>query len=191
MSEVFSFRWGIPLLDGGHTDIPNFMLDNYAQAGVSRSEFLTIIHLARYQYESRDAECRPSVATVAEQMGYSVRGLQKVLAGLEKRGLLARRPRAGRTTIYDFTGFSRAVLEVSTEGVNPSSGVNWGSGVNPSSGVGVNPSSPEEEKTRRKEEEKERPVRARGKCGRTVPAEGCLGNGSVICVECDLLYKGA
>jgi len=181
MSETFSFRWGIPLLDGGHTDIPNFMLDNYAQAGVSRSEFLTIVHLARYQYESQGSECRPSVATVAEQMGYSTRGLQKVLAGLEARGLLARRLRPGRTTLYDFSGFSRAVLEVSTGGVNSSSGVNC------DSGVGVNPSSPEEEKTRRKEEEKE--TRARGKCGRIVPAGGCLGDGARICFECDFLYK--
>jgi hypothetical protein len=112
--ESFSFRWGIPLLDDGHTTIPNFMLDNYAQVGVSRAEFLTIVHLARYQYESRDAECKPSVATVARQMGYTRRGLRKLLAGLEERGLLARHFRSGETTIYDFSGFSRAVLELST-----------------------------------------------------------------------------
>jgi len=148
------------------------MLDNYAQAGVSRSEFLTIVHLARYQYESRSAECRPGVATVARQMGYSVRGLQKVLAGLEERGLLARRFRPGETTVYDFSGFSRAVLKLSTKGVNSSSGVNPSSppgvnpssppGVNPSSGVGVNPSSPKEEKPRKKEEEEKKKEAAAG-----------------------------
>jgi hypothetical protein len=138
MDEVFSFRWGIPFLDGGRTDIPNFMLDTYTQAGVSRSEFLAIVHLTRYQYESRDAECRPGVATVAEQMGYSVRGLQKILAGLEKRKLLVRLFRPGETTLYDFSGFSRTVLELS-KGMD--------------SGSGVNSSSPKEERTRSKAKE--------------------------------------
>lgn len=166
--ETFSFRWGILLLDGGYTDVPNFMLDNYAQAGVSRPEFLTIVHLARYQFESRASECRPSVATVAQQMGYSARGLQKILAGLVERGLLARRPRRGKTTVYDFSGFSRAVLKLST---------------------GVNPSSPEEEKVRRKEEEEEKNG-ATAPCGR-VMLEGvrCLGDGSEICDGCDLLIE--
>jgi len=110
--ESFSFRWGIPLLDEGDTRIPNFFFDHYTEAGVTRMEFLTILHLARYQFEKAGSECRPSVGTVARQMGYTVRGLQKVLAGMERRGFLARHYRSGRTTIYDFTGFSRAILAI-------------------------------------------------------------------------------
>jgi len=109
-SAPFSFRWGIPLLDGGFTNVPNFFFDHYTEAGVSRMEFLTILHLARYRFERPDSECRPSIPTVARQMGYSVRGLRKVLAGLEERALLARHHRPGKATIYDFSGFSRAVL---------------------------------------------------------------------------------
>lgn len=90
--------------------MPNFFFDRYTEAGVSRAEFLTILHLSRYQYEKANSECRPSVTTVAAQMGYSVRGLQKVLAGMERRGLLKRRYRAGRATIYDFKGFSWTLL---------------------------------------------------------------------------------
>lgn len=110
--EGFSFRWGIPILDDGSTHIPNFILDNYTAAGVTRSEFLAIVHLARYQYESADGECRPSVGTVARQMGYTRRAMRKILAGLEERGLLERHYRTGDTTVYDFTGFSRAVMAV-------------------------------------------------------------------------------
>ena len=110
--ETFSFRWGIPLLDHGDTRIPNFILDNYTRAGVSRVEFLTIVHLARFQFESADACCKPSVGRVARAMGYSSRSVQRILADLEKRGLLVRHYRAGETTIYDFSGFNRAVLEV-------------------------------------------------------------------------------
>jgi hypothetical protein len=110
--ETFSFRWGIPLLDDGRTPIPNFMLDHWHETPVTRIEFLAIIHLARYQYERAGSESRPAVGTVAEQMGYgSDRGLQFVLASLEKKGLLVRCYQEGKPTIYDFSGFSRAVLE--------------------------------------------------------------------------------
>ena len=114
--DTFSFRWGIPLLDKGRTDIPNFILDHYTEAGVSRVEFIAIIHLARYQFESPESECRPSVTTVAKQMGLTVRRLQQIFAGLEKRGLLIRHYRCGQTTVYDFGNFSRAMLafELST-----------------------------------------------------------------------------
>ena len=110
VDQPFSFRWGIHLLDQGDTRVPNFFFDRYHEAGVSRTQFLTILHLSRYQYETQGSECRPSVKTVARQMGYTTRGLQKVLATMEKAGLLTRHYRTGQTTIYDFTGFSQAIL---------------------------------------------------------------------------------
>ena len=112
MSEKFSFRWGIPLLDAGDTRIPNFFFDRYIEAGVTRTEFLTILHLARYQFEKPSAECRPSMETVAVQMGYTVRGLRKKFAAMEKKGLLQRLYRPGKTTLYDFSGFSKRVMEL-------------------------------------------------------------------------------
>jgi len=159
--EVFSFRWGIPLLDQGDTRIPNFILDNYTRAGVSRAEFLTIVHLARYQFESADAECRPSVATVARAMGYSGRrGLRKVLAGLEERGLLVRHYRTGETTVYDFTGFSKAILGVLSTGGEPQFLPNelreepqFLGGEEPQFLGGRNPSSAKEEKEEEKQQE--------------------------------------
>lgn len=109
--ETFSYRWGIKLLDDHFTSVPNVFFRHYAQAGVARHEFLLLLHLASYKYESKNGECRPSLATVAREMGYSgERGLQKTLGDLEERGLLRRHYRQGKTTIYDFSGFSRAVL---------------------------------------------------------------------------------
>ena len=113
--ETFSFRWGIPLLDEGHTSIPNFFFDAYMQTGVTRIEFLLILHLARYQYETPGSECRPSVPTVAKQMGYSKRTIQRLLGSLEEKGMLVRYPRTGDCNIYDFSGFSRAVLTLAVD----------------------------------------------------------------------------
>lgn len=111
--EKFSFRWGIPLLDGGTTFVPNFFFDTYIKIGVTRNEFLVILHLARYQYEMPNSECRPSVGTIATQMDYSCRGLQMILASLEEKGLLIKHFRTGQPTLYDFSGFSKKIQALS------------------------------------------------------------------------------
>jgi len=120
--ELFSMRWGIPILDEGHTTIPNFFFDHYTEVGISRSEFLLILHLARYKYETPGSESRPSVPTVAKQMGYSKRMVQKLLAGLEERSMMVRHFQDGRPTIYDFAGFSRAILKAALLDENDCSG---------------------------------------------------------------------
>ena len=111
--EKFSFRWGVPILDKGTTTVPNFFFDSYIEAGATRTEFLAILHLARYQYETPNSECRPSVGVVAKQMGYYDRkGLQLVLAKMEKKGLLVKHFRTGQATIYDFSVLSKKVLAI-------------------------------------------------------------------------------
>ncbi len=147
--RAFSSRWGISTPRHRYVRVPNYFFDCYAEAGVTGPEFLLILHLARYQFEKPGSRCCPSVETVARQMGYSVRGLQQVLARLEERGLLVRHYRHGHTTVYDFSGFGRAVQAVKQSAeVNPSSPPEP-SGGEPQFGGGVNPSSPEEEHTLR------------------------------------------
>ena len=111
-TETFSFRWGIPLDEVGHTPIPNWMFDYYAEAGVKQGEFLLIIHLARYAYERPGTVCCPSVETLAAQLGITPRALRQRLSEMEERGLLARQYRPGQTTVYDFTPFSEQVRRV-------------------------------------------------------------------------------
>jgi hypothetical protein len=111
-NDDFSFRWGIPMLDSGYTTVPNIFFDYYGQAGLSRQEFLLILHLSRYRYEREGSECRPSLGTVAAQMGYSgKRQVRKMLADLEKRGLLERHYRVGQPSILDFTNAAKAILK--------------------------------------------------------------------------------
>jgi hypothetical protein len=117
--ERFSFRWGIDILDCGYTTIPNWILDHYHEVDVSYKEFALIVHLARYAFESPEGECRPSVKVVATAMGIHPRSVQRSLADLEDRGLLTRRYRLGKPTIYDFKGFSKAVFRVAYEAETP------------------------------------------------------------------------
>jgi hypothetical protein len=71
--DTFSFRWGIDVLDSGFTTIPNWMFDSDVEAGVSQTEFLTVLRLTRDAYERPDSECSPSLTTVADQMGVTPR----------------------------------------------------------------------------------------------------------------------
>ena len=106
----FSKRWGIPVRkDEGFTQVYNFLLHHYHRIGVKPVEFIVILHLASYKYESAGSECRPD--TIAEQMGFTRRYVRKIIADLEGRGLLQRQLRPPRTTKYDVSGFGRAVLE--------------------------------------------------------------------------------
>ena len=109
--ERFSFRWGIPWLDSGYTTIPNFMIRHYAEVGVSRSEFLVIIHLAVYHYESAQGQASPSLETIAGEMGYQDSSAVRYhIRNLEAKGMLTRHLRTGDTSVYDLAGFSRKVL---------------------------------------------------------------------------------
>ena len=110
MDETFSFRWGIPLLDEGHTVFPNHFFRVYHQV-ISKEEWLFICHLATYKYESRNGECRPSLATVAKEMGYAAwRSAFRLKEKLQKAGYLRVISHKGRPSTYDFTALSRALM---------------------------------------------------------------------------------
>lgn len=107
--ESFSFRWGIDILDSGFVSIPNVFFDHYAQV-CSYKEFCIILHLARYQFEKAGSECRPSLQTIAEQMGVQVLAIRKSIKDLERRKLLSIARVPGKPSVYSFAGFSKAIL---------------------------------------------------------------------------------
>ena len=153
--ERFSFRWGISLLDEGMTVVPNFFFDTWARVGVTQSEFLFILHLARYHYESELGEARPGLETVARQMGRSVRTVQRLRLSLEGKGLLRVTPRMGTSSVYDLAAFSEACLACYLDGGAVSRSATdltpKMSGGDTSVTRGVTLVSPEEQKTRTRE----------------------------------------
>ena len=110
----FSFTWGLDLLnDIGHTRIFNFMLRRYTMLGLSRLEMLCLIHLASYHYESPIGESKPSLVTIAKQMGYSHRRhVSRLVAGLEHKGMLSVTRRLGDTSIYNARPFAVAAFRL-------------------------------------------------------------------------------
>lgn len=112
MSTKFDFRWGLPELDDeGYVHVYGFMLRNYAHAGVTRDEFLCIVHLAAYHYNSIKGQSRPSLATIAAQMGYGhENSVRRLVQSLERKGMLAVTRRDGKPSVYDASGFAKKML---------------------------------------------------------------------------------
>lgn len=108
--ERFSFRWGIPWLDKGFVTVPNFFFETYVEVGVTRMEFLFILHLARYKFDSPQGRSRPSLPTIAKEMGLSVRRVQQLRASLEEKEWLVVKERAGRPSEYDFQSLAGVLL---------------------------------------------------------------------------------
>lgn len=106
MTDI-SFRWGIPLLDSGFTTIPNHFFRVYSQV-ISKDEWGFICHLASYKYESAGSECRPSLTTIAKEMGFKdARSVRRLREGLEAKKLLHVTHQSGRPSIYDLTPLSK------------------------------------------------------------------------------------
>jgi DNA-binding MarR family transcriptional regulator len=112
----FSFRWGIAILDAAQqfTPIYDFLLKNYAKLGVTRQEFLAIVHLASYHYETARGQSAPSLRTVADEMGYSDRrSVQKLIKSLEAKGMVrVHRAQRGKPSVYDLSPFAEACLNL-------------------------------------------------------------------------------
>ena len=124
----FSFRWGVDLFDDQRTPIPNWILEYYHQVewqgvdgdgqpargvGISNTEMMFIIHLASFKYESEKGVASPSLTgTIAQRMQYrSNQGIINVEKGLVNKGLLLVEKRSGKTSVYDFTPFSQAIIK--------------------------------------------------------------------------------
>ncbi len=163
-NQGFDFRWGVPLLDNqpGFAKVYEFMLDHYAEV-VTRDEFLCIIHLARYHYNSERGESRPALATIAKQMGYGHKNsVYLLVSSLENKGMLAVTRRSGFTSVYNaapFTLHMMALAGITTEGVTTHCGgsvtTHCGGGITTHCERESQPLVPEEEKDKGKKKKKQ------------------------------------
>ena len=112
MDRPISFRWGIPWLDFVYTTIPNFFFRRYVEVGITRDEFLFVLHLASYKFESPRGQARPSIPTIAVEMGCSKRHVQRLRAALVEKALLIVTERPGRPSQYSFENLAIRLLQL-------------------------------------------------------------------------------
>lgn len=110
----FNFTWGLPELEGfGYVQVFQFMLRTYADLGLTRLEMLAIIHAASYHYNSPGGESRPSLQTIADEMGYADKAkVSHLFTGLEEKGMLIVNRTPGKPNVYDASPFARKAFQI-------------------------------------------------------------------------------
>ncbi|HEX6293395.1 MAG TPA: hypothetical protein VFZ66_29710 [Herpetosiphonaceae bacterium] len=116
MNDHFSFRWGIHVLDKlKFVPVYDFLLDSYAELGISPAEMMFIIHLSQFHFESERGRATPSLATIGKRMGYADAQMPRRLAkSLKQKGMLEviDHGSEGKPNEYNFAGFSRRAWEI-------------------------------------------------------------------------------
>lgn len=168
----FNFRWGLPELDNKDgTTIPGFILRGYAQLGVTRDEFLCIVHLSAYHYNSPKGRSNPSLSTIAKQMGYAHKNsVWRLVQSLSEKGMLKIERRHGATSTYNVRAFAVACKKLSHKTVTLEGDTLQGDTPQGDGGVtleGDTPSHPSviEEREEEREAKKENPTSRKRESG--------------------------
>ena len=64
-------RFGVELLEDGHTAVPNLVLNNYAKLGITPAEMMLAVHI--WQYWWTEKQPYPSLQAVADNMNATCR----------------------------------------------------------------------------------------------------------------------
>lgn len=112
--EGFNFTWGLSDLDDlGFVQVYQFMLRSYAQLGITRQEMLVIIHLASYRYNSPKGESRPSLQTIADEMGYGHKNrVSELVNSLSEKKMLIIEQVPGQPSVYNMAPFAYAAMAI-------------------------------------------------------------------------------
>ena len=122
----FNFRWGAPWLDDkGYIQIPGFIKRHYAKLGIKPAEMMLVAHLSSYKYNTPNGKSRPSLKTIAEEMGYAkdspVRRMVKRLEELDV--LTVDRSRRGEPCTYDFKKLANKCMAIELASLPPDEGI--------------------------------------------------------------------
>lgn len=195
--DNYSFTYGIDVSGDGYVRIFQYMLDYYADLGITNTEMMAICHLASYHYESPYSKgARPSLATIARKMGYQdTTSVSRLLNGLAERGWITIRRSAGKPNQYDVAPMVRTAKRMyMVDGLKALDEEGVGENVNPqtlrvdNSAKGPLAKMPTEEEKKEHEGgvEDQYTIHYHYKDHSRVQAEGTRGKGpwSVLCISC-------
>ena len=103
MSETsIQERWSHEIAKRGFTQVPTNFLWHYANLGLTPTDAMIVIHIMACKWDRRDPF--PSTTRISKELGLSKSQVRARLARMQKNGILQRKLRSGRTTIYDLSG---------------------------------------------------------------------------------------
>jgi len=85
-------KWGKPVMNQGFCIIPSLLLRAQRRLGLNSTQLTVLMHLADFWWDV-NRKPYPSKETLAERMNLSARQVQRIIAELEKAGLVKRTQR--------------------------------------------------------------------------------------------------
>lgn len=82
-------KWGRTLDHTGFQIVPNLLLVQQGNLGLSATDVVVLLHVNRFWW-TRDQDPYPSTTRIAEQMGLHVRSVERCLNRLEAKGVVRR-----------------------------------------------------------------------------------------------------
>lgn len=110
--DRISFRWGIKQLDHGNVIIPEPIYRYAGKLGVTGNQFVLIVQLAAFKYESEGSVACPSFQTLADRMGISRRRVMELVDQLEAAGWLSVTRRTTYRNEYSLEKFAQACWDL-------------------------------------------------------------------------------
>jgi len=109
-------KWGEPLILAGWTCLPNVVFQNQKELDLSPTDINILLHLLSYWWEPGSLP-HPSKVTIAGQMDMDPRSVQRRIAAMEQKGLIARVGRNGpsrgtQSNFYRFDGLIEKATEL-------------------------------------------------------------------------------
>ena len=112
-------KWTKPLWAAGWSGIPNIIIERQRALGLEPIDVNIILHLTQYWWRA-DNPPSPSVKTIADALGLSVRTIQKRIKALECANLIERVERregkyGSQTNLYKLDGLIKAATPFAEE----------------------------------------------------------------------------
>ena len=118
-SRASEEKWSKPVMDMGFCIIPSLLLRAQRRLGLNPTQLTVLMHLSDYWWDV-NRKPYPSKKALAERLNLSPRQVQRIIASLEKAGLVARIERRAvnkgkLSNEYDLSGLVKRLKKLEPE----------------------------------------------------------------------------
>ncbi len=109
-----SKKWGGEIIHFGWTAIPNALLRNMGALDITPTEMVVICYLIMFWWE-KDRLPFPSIMKMATELGTSSKTIERKLDSLEKKLLIEKTERQGKSNQYDLSPMISRLADILRE----------------------------------------------------------------------------
>lgn len=106
-----SKKWGNEIIHFGWTAIPNALLRNMGALNITPTEMVVVCYLIMFWWE-KDRLPFPSIMKMATELGVSSKTIERNLSSLEKKSLVKKTERQGKSNKYDIAPMVSHLVDI-------------------------------------------------------------------------------